>query len=95
VVAQTAGISLEGFAADEWSLDAVLRNLTVIGEAASHVPDEMCAWHPEIPWQDMRDMRNIVVHECFGVDLDVVWRTIQEDLPALISLLEPLVEEEP
>lgn len=58
-----------------------------------HIPEEIRTQHPEISWEDMRDMRNIVVHEYFGVDLSVVWRTIQEDLPSLIVKLETLLGE--
>jgi len=47
------------------TVDAVVRNLTIIGEAAVHVPEEICLKHPEVPWHDMRGMRNFVVHEYF------------------------------
>jgi len=74
-------------------VDAVLRNLTVIGEAARHVPDEVVATHPDLPWSEMRDMRNIVVHEYFGVDPAIIWRTIREDLPPLVPQLESLLRD--
>ncbi len=83
VVAHIGRLDFETFASDEWSVDAVLRNFTVIGEAAGHIPDEICETYPHVPWGDMRDLRNIVVHEYFGVDLTIVWTTIREDLPAL------------
>ena len=94
VIAHTSGLDFETFTRDEWSVDAVLRNLTVIGEAAGHIPDEICQRHPEVPWRNMRDLRNLVVHEYFGVDLTIVWTTIREDLPALLSPLESLLQEE-
>lgn len=94
VVGHTGEMDFNAFARDEWSIDAVLRNLTVIGEAAGHIPDDVCAQHPEVPWRDMRDMRNIVVHEYFGVDLTMVWSTVREDLPALIPQLEEILQEE-
>lgn len=94
VIAHTSGLDFETFAGDDWSVDAVLRNFTVIGEAAAHIPDEICEQHPEVPWGDMRDMRNIVVHEYFGVDLTIVWTTIREDLPVLIPQLENIRWEE-
>jgi uncharacterized protein with HEPN domain len=52
IVEHTRGVSFEHFSTEEWLLDAILRNLTVIGEAAAHVPDEVCGRYPEIPWQD-------------------------------------------
>ena len=82
----------EAFAAHRKTVDAVIRNFIVIGEAATHVPEEVVLAHPEIPWRDMRDMRNIVVHEYFGVDLTIVWSTIREDLPALIPQLEEILQ---
>jgi uncharacterized protein with HEPN domain len=92
IVFHTQEMTFEQFERNEWTVDAVLRNLTVIGEAARHVPDEICALYPEIQWQDIRDMRNIVVHEYFGVDLSVVWLTIKQDLPGLIVKLEQLLK---
>ena len=94
ILLHTQEMTFDQFARDEWTVDAVLRNLTVIGEAARHVPDEICAQYPEIQWQDIRDMRNIVVHEYFGVDLSVVWLTIKQDLPGLIAEIEPLLKSE-
>ena len=89
----TAGWDFETFAADERTVDAVIRNFAVIGEAASHLPDEYLSLHPGVPWVEMRGLRNVVVHEYFGVSLAIVWETIQHDLPAaeasLRSLLPP------
>ena len=92
IVLHTQEMTFDQLARDEWTVDAVLRNLTVIGEAARHVPDEICAQHPEIQWQDIRDMRNIVVHGYFGVDLSVVWLTIKQDLPGLTAKIKPLLK---
>ena len=66
---------------DEKTVDAVIRNLEIIGEAASHIPAEIEEKYYKIPWKEMRGIRNILAHEYFGVDLEVIWRTIQEDLP--------------
>jgi uncharacterized protein with HEPN domain len=66
--------------------DAVVRNIEIIGEAVNHINRvalEFIAQHPELPWQDMRDMCNVVIHAYFAVDLQIVWRTVQEDLPKL------------
>jgi len=88
----TAGIKYDAFVADRKTVDAVIRNLIIIREAASHVPDEVVSAHTEIPWRDMRDMRNFVVHEYFGVSDRILWDTVQNNLPPLIPLLEQLLQ---
>lgn len=88
----TEGMKYEVFVADRKTVDAVLRNLIVIGEAANHMPADIMSAHPDLPWQDMRDMRNFVVHEYFRVSDRIIWDTIQNDLPPLIPLLETLLE---
>jgi uncharacterized protein with HEPN domain len=90
ILDHTAQLDLETLAKDEWMVDAVLRNFTIIGEAANHIPDDVKTAHPEVPWTDMSDMRNIVVHEYFGVDLSIVWHTIRNELPGLVPLLEAI-----
>ena len=65
-----------------------MRNITVIGEAAAHVPQVVIDRHPEVPWADMRGMRNVVVHEYFAVSHAALWGTISDDLPGLVPLLE-------
>ena len=86
------GMSYEDFIADRKTVDAVIRKLIIIGEAASHVPEEISLNHPEVPWNDMRAMRNFVVHEYFGVSDKILWNTVQTDLPPLMSLLKEIYE---
>ncbi len=85
------GKDLASFVSDELRLDAVSRCFGIIGEAASHVPPEITAAHPEIPWAEMRGMRNIVVHEYFGVTSETLWKTAREDLPAVLEPLRMLL----
>jgi uncharacterized protein with HEPN domain len=80
-------MTYERFVQDRRTVDAVVRNLITIGEAASNVPVEAQERYAEIPWDNMRRMRNVIVHVYFGVNLPVVWRTIQEDLPPLKTQL--------
>ena len=87
----TAGMEYSVFTRDRRTVDAVLRNITVIGEAASRIPEAIQAASPEIPWADMRDMRNVVVHEYFGVNKQILWDTTQTDLPSLVGRLEGLL----
>lgn len=71
----------------------MIRNIIIIGEAAGYIPEEICQMQPEIPWNDMRAMRNFVVHEYFGVSDKILWDTVQINLPPLIGLLQALVKE--
>jgi uncharacterized protein with HEPN domain len=66
VLEYTAAMSFEQFVSDRKTIDAVIRNFIIIGEAASHFPEDFIAMHPDLPWREMRDMRNIVVHEYFA-----------------------------
>ena len=78
------GMTFEVFSEDKKTVDAVVRNLEVIGEAAQHVPDEVRKRFGCIAWADMSDMRNVLIHEHFGVDLPILFRTIRSDLPPLV-----------
>ncbi len=88
-----AGMDRDAFLADERTVDSVAYRLLVIGEAANHVPETVRSQHPEVPWKRMRDMRNVLAHEYFGVDASVIWGTLQMDLPRLVDLLRALLEE--
>jgi uncharacterized protein with HEPN domain len=78
-----SGLDYGTWKKDRKTIDAVIRNIEIIGEAASHVPANIQEKYSDIPWYEMKGMRNILIHEYFGVDTDVLWRTIQEDLPSL------------
>ncbi|MHB8782778.1 MAG: HepT-like ribonuclease domain-containing protein [Desulfobacteria bacterium] len=90
--AYTETMEFSHFVADRRTVDAVIRNLTVIGEAAARVPDEICSITPDIPWEDMRAMRNFVVHEYFGVNDTILWDTVRRDLPDLEEPLTRLLQ---
>ena len=90
----TQGMDVERLKADRKTLDAVERNFIIIGEAASHIPDEIAGRFTSVPWREMQDMRNIVVHAYWGVDIRRVWDTIQQDLPPLIPLLKAILDSE-
>jgi len=83
----TAGLTTETFSADEKTVDAVVRNLEIIGEAASRLPDDFKAQHREVEWSQIVGLRNRIVHDYFGIDLQIVWQVIQRDLPAFNSEL--------
>ena len=85
------GKNLVTFVQDDLMLDAVSHCFGIIGEAAGQVPKEIVAAHPEIPWAAMRGMRNIVVHEYFGVTRETLWKTACEDLPSIVEPLRKLL----
>jgi uncharacterized protein with HEPN domain len=78
--------------------DAVVRNIEIIGEAVSHinrVARDFITQHPELPWAQMRAMRNIVIHQYFAVDLKVLWTTVTQDLPRLKQQIDQLLSQHP
>lgn len=76
-------LSYDSFSADEMRIDAVLRNLEVIGEAAGNIPIEIREMYPQIQWKKIVGLRNIIIHEYFGVDMDIVWDIIKNNLDDL------------
>lgn len=95
----TEGMTFEDFQADTKTVRAVMCNITIMGETASSIPPEIQTRYPEMPWGEMRGIRNVIVHEYFQVNLNILWRTIQERLPPLVlqlrELLERIAEEPP
>ena len=88
------GYDFERFVNDRKTVDAVLRNLEIIGEAARNVPDEVRNRHPSVPWRRIVGLRNVVVHHYFGVDLSVVWVIVSSQLEELKEEIEKIVEGE-
>ncbi len=84
----TGGVSEDIFLADTLLQDAVLRRIEIIGEAARRISMETRKQIDNVPWTEVVAMRNLVIHEYDGVDLSIVWQTIQTDLPLLITELE-------
>jgi uncharacterized protein with HEPN domain len=92
VSAYTASMTYEEFVADARTRDAVVRNLMTMGESVRWIPDAILDEHPSVPWRTMRGVRNVVVHEYFGVDDAVLWQTVRGDLPPLVPLLEAVLD---
>ncbi len=65
--------------------------LAVIGEAARNVPQDIQQKNPDIPWAEMRGIRNVVVHEYFGIGKEILWRTVKQDMPRLVPLLRRML----
>jgi uncharacterized protein with HEPN domain len=79
----TQGLTFEQFQADQKTVDAVIRNLEVVGEAVRHLAGQRASLPTGIPWADIAGMRNVLIHAYFGVDSKIIWHTIVEDLPML------------
>ncbi|MEW5827458.1 MAG: DUF86 domain-containing protein [Chloroflexota bacterium] len=92
ITAYTQDMTQSEFQGDQKTIDAVLRNLEIIGEAARHVPETVTRENPDIPWDEMRAMRNIVIHEYFGVNLNIIWHTTQVNLPSIVGKLKEILE---
>lgn len=88
-------MSGDAFANDQRTVDAVIRNLEIVGEAAGRVPEEVQEQHPSLPWSEMRAMRNLLSHAYFLVDLDIVWKTVCHDLPVIEPELRRILNETP
>jgi len=93
IEAYVRGMTYDAFLVDRRTIDAVVRNLEVIGEAARHIPPDVRDRFPDVAWADMSDMRNVLIHQYFGVDLPIVWKTVQSDLPPLAPLLRAVLNQ--
>ncbi len=79
----TAGITRDMFDQDDRTVDAVIRNLQIIGEAAKAIPDAIRAGYPNVEWKKIAGLRDILAHQYFEVDLDIIWDVLQNKLPEL------------
>ena len=86
-------MSFENFSQDRRTVDAVVRNLEVIGEAARFLPEPVRQQYPQVPWTNIIGMRSVLIHEYFGVDVDILWATVQNDLPPLRAQLRSILDE--
>ena len=89
----TKGLSKQTFGADDKTLDAAIRNLEVIGEAVKQLPADLRAQEPGIDWHKIAGLRDILIHQYFGIDVDILWDIIQNKLPALEASVTRLLQE--
>jgi uncharacterized protein with HEPN domain len=91
VLAYSEGFNQDSFAATGLNYDATIRNLELIGEAATHIPEEIRLTYPDIPWRRVIATRNRLIHGYLGIDIDTLWSIIQSDIPALITELRKII----
>ena len=91
ILQYAVGQDFDALAANIEKQDAILRRITIIGEATKRLSPEFRLQHPEIPWKQMAGMRDVITHDYDEVDLDDVWGVVQRDLPQLLTDIEPLV----
>lgn len=90
--AYTEGLSQKAFAADPKTLDAVVRNLEIIGEAVKKIPDEIRSKHPTADWKRIAGLRDMLIHEYFGIDVEIIWDIVQHKLPALEQQVQQILK---
>ncbi len=87
-------LDFASFCADEKTKDAVIWNLTIIGEAVKHIPEEIRNRYSEVNWRDIAGLRNVVVHEYFGVDEEILWDVVTNKIPELLRVVEDILDKE-
>lgn len=90
VISYSEGMSQEDFESNNLNYDAITRNIELIGEAATRIPEEIRASSPNIPWRQIIATRNQLIHGYLGIDNDVLWSIVQDDIPSLFQQLQKL-----
>ena len=90
VLEYAGAMNREDFFEDRKTLDAVMRNLAIIGEAAKKIPADVRRKYPDIPWKKMAGLRDIVVHDYFGIDEDIIWDVVSVKIPELKQSMDAI-----
>jgi uncharacterized protein with HEPN domain len=88
-----AGMDKDALAKDRRTRDAVVRNLEIIGEAVKKLPAQTKRGHAEVEWKKIAGLRDILVHDYFGIDMDIVWDVVQNKLPVLTEQVQRILDE--
>lgn len=89
----TTGLSVDEFSTNRLVYSATIREFEIIGEATIHLSDETLSKYDQIVWRDLKDFRNLLIHEYFGVDSQIVYNTIKNDLPLLKNVVLKMIED--
>ena len=92
-IAYTNGLDQEGFVNSGLNYDATVRNLELLGEAATHIPAKIRDAHPTVPWRQLIATRNLLIHGYLGIDNDTLWSIVKDDIPVLLLQLRKLKEQ--
>ena len=93
IIEYVKDLSFDEFRKDRKTYSAVIREFEIIGEAVAKLPDDWKRRRADIEWQDIKDFRNLLTHEYFGVDLEIVWKIIKDDLPTLMDAIKSLLNQ--
>ena len=88
IISYTAGMSFDDFIKDDKTIDAVVRNFEIIGEAANRVPQDFRSDHPEIEWRRIIAFRNRIIHEYFGINYEILWKIKEENISELTEFVQ-------
>ncbi len=86
-----SGINFEEFKRDKKTLNAVVRSIEIIGEAAKKIPKSLRDKYYDIPWKKMSGMRDKMIHEYFGIDVEILWKVVKDDIPPLKSSIQEML----
>jgi len=89
----TRGMNYETFSKDKKTINAVIRSLEIIGEAAKRIPEEIRQQYDAIPWKRISGMRDKLIHEYSGVDLEIVWAAINKEIPSVRPIIEKMLKD--
>ena len=93
IASYVEGMTRSAFEMDQMRIDAVIRNLQIIGEAVKKIPDSIREGYPSVPWQNIAGLRNRVTHVYFNVDMNIIWDVVQSKLPPLRTQIQQILKE--
>jgi uncharacterized protein with HEPN domain len=93
IISYTSGMSFDDFVNDDKTIDAVVRNFEIIGEAGNRVPEDFKSDHPGIEWRRIIGFRNRIIHEYFGINYEMVWKIKEENVPGLADFIQLAIDD--